>query len=168
MYWKKQRINNKYLIKIFIKQAIYIIICSIVVGILFNFLRPTGIPIIAKQINGFSDNFQIDEFIIEIIDLEIAKKFFYDNVLFIDARDDISFSEGHITGAISPTLYNEMVDDLFINHGFNEPFVVYCDNEECGFSEDLAYQLQAEGFSKIYVFSGGWNQWLVAKLPVEK
>ena len=154
--------------KTFIKQTIYIIICSIVVGILFNFLRPTGIPIIAKQINGFSDNFQIDEFIIEIIDLEIAKKFFYDNVLFIDARDDISFSEGHITGAISPIPHDEMVDNIFNNHGFNEPFVIYCDNEECGFSEDLAYQLQAEGFSKIYVFSGGWNQWLVAKLPVEK
>lgn len=168
MYWKKQRINNKYLMKTFIKQAVYIIISSFVVGVLFNFLRPAGIPIIAKQINGFSNNFQIDEFIIEIINLEIAKKFFYDDVLFVDARDDISFSKGHITGAISSTPYDEMVDAIFYTIGFNEPFVIYCDNEECGFSEDLAYQLQAEGFSKIYVFSGGWNQWLVAKLPVEK
>lgn len=154
--------------KFIIKQAVYIIISSFVVGVLFNFLRPAGIPIIAKQINGFSNNFQIDEFIIEIINLEIAKKFFYDNVLFIDARDNTSYMEGHITGAISSINHNEMVDIIFNNHGFNEPFVIYCDNEECGFSEDLAYQLQAEGFSKIYVFSGGWNQWLVAKLPVEK
>ena len=154
--------------KTFIKQVILIITCSLVIGILFNFLRPAGIPIIAKQINGFSDNYQIDEFIIEIIDLKIAKRFFYDNVLFIDARDDISFSEGHITGAILSTLYNEMVDNIFINHGFNEPFVVYCDDAECGLSEDLAYHLQAEGFTKIYVFSGGWNQWLTAKLPIEK
>lgn len=168
MYWKKQRISNIYLMKTFIKQTIYIIICSIIVGILFNFLRPTGIPIIAKQINGFSNNFQIDEFIIEIINLEIAKKFFYDDVLFVDARDNTSYMEGHITGAISPIPHDKMVDNIFNNHGFNEPFVIYCDNEECGFSEDLAYQLQAEGFSKIYVFSGGWNQWLVAKLPVEK
>lgn len=154
--------------KIFIKQTIYIITCSIVVGIVFNYLRPTGIPIIAKQINGYSDNYQIDEFIIEIIDLEIAKKFFYDNVLFIDARDDISFSEGHITGAISSIPFDRMVDDLFNNYGFNEPFVVYCDDAECGLSEDLAYQLQAEGFSKIYVFSGGWNQWITTELPIEK
>lgn len=154
--------------KFIIKQAVYIIISSFVVGVLFNFLRPAGIPIIAKQINGFSNNFQIDEFIIEIINLKIAKKFFYDNVLFIDARDNTSYMEGHITGAISSINHNEMVDIIFNNHGFNEPFVIYCDNEECGFSEDLAYELQAEGFSKIYVFSGGWNQWLVAKLPVEK
>lgn len=168
MYWKKQRINNKYLMKTFIKQTIYIIICSIIVGILFNYFQPNGIPIIAKQINGFSDNYQIDEFVIEIIDLKIAKKFFYDDVLFIDARDDISFSEGHISGAILSIPHDEMVDIIFNNHGFNKPFVVYCDDEECGLSEDLAYQLQAEGFSIIYVFQGGWNQWLMAKLPVEK
>ncbi len=152
----------------FIKQAIYIIICSVVVGILFNLLRPAGISIIAKPISKFSDNYRIDEFIIEIIDLKIAKKFYYDDVLFIDARNDISFNEGHITGAISSTPYNEMVDKIFNNLGFNELFVVYCDDAECGLSEDLAYQLQAEGFSKIYVFSGGWNQWLTAKLPVTK
>lgn len=151
-----------------IKQAIYIIICSVVIGILFNFLRPAGIPIIAKQIDGFSGNYQIDELVIEIIDLKIAKKFYYDDVLFVDARNDISFNEGHITGAISSTPYNEMVDKIFNNLGFNERFVVYCDDADCGLSEDLAYQLQAEGFSKIYVFSGGWNQWLTAKLPVIK
>ena len=151
-----------------IKQAIYIIICSVVVGILFNFLRPAGISIIAKQIDGFSGNYQIDELVIEIIDLKIAKKFYYDDVLFVDARNDISFNEGHITGAISSTPYNEMVDKIFNNLGFNERFVVYCNDAECGLSEDLAYQLQAEGFSKIYVFSGGWNQWLTAKLPVIK
>ncbi len=154
--------------KIYIKQVILLVTCSVVVGALFNFLRPAGIPIIAKQIDGFSENSDINEYFIKIIDLEIAKRFFYDNVLFIDARDDISFSESHITGAISSIPHDEMVDNIFNNHGFNEPFVIYCDDEECGLSEDLAYQLQTEGFSKIYVFSGGWNQWLMAKLPVEK
>ncbi len=150
------------------KQAIYIIVSSFVIGILFNYLRPAGIPLLAKQINEFSGNYQIDEFIIEIIDLEIAKKFFYDDMLFIDARDSISFSEGHITGAISSIPFDRLADDLFNNFGFNEPFVVYCDDAECGLSEDLAYQLQAEGFSKIYVFGGGWNQWVVTELPIEK
>ena len=154
--------------KTIFKQAIYIIICSIVIGMSFNYFRTNGIPIIAKPINGFSNNSQFAEFVIEIIDLEIAKKFFYDDVLFIDARDDISFSEGHIAGAISSIPYDDLVDNIFINHGFNEPIVIYCDDEECGLSEEFGYQLQAEGFSKIYVFSGGWNQWLMAKLPVEK
>ncbi len=100
--------------------------------------------------------------------MAIAKRFFDDNVLFIDARDKISFNTSHITGAMSSVPFDKIVDDIFDNHGFNEPLVIYCDDEECGLSEDLAYRLQAEGFSKIYVFSGGWNQWLMARLPVEK
>lgn len=153
--------------KTIFKQATLIIICSIVIGMSFNYFRTNGISIIAKSINGFGNNSQIDEFVIEIIDLEIAKKFFYEDVLFIDA-DDISFCAGHITGAIPSIPYDELVDNIFINQGFSEPIVIYCDDEECGLSEDLAYQLQAEGFSKIYVFSGGWDQWLMVKLPIEK
>ena len=154
--------------KTIFKQATYIIICSIIIGMSFNYFRTNGIPIISKPINGFSNNYQIAEFAIEIIDLEIAKKFFSDNILFIDARDDISFLEGHITGAISSIPYDDLVDNIFINQGFSEPIVIYCDDEECGLSEELGYQLQAEGFSKIYVFSGGWNQWSMAKLSIEK
>ncbi|MFC1565359.1 rhodanese-like domain-containing protein [Candidatus Neomarinimicrobiota bacterium] len=154
--------------KTIFKQAIYIIVCSIVVGIAFNHFRSNGIPLIAKPIDGFSNNSQIAEFVIEIIDLEIAKKFFNDDMLFIDARDDISFREGHIAGAIASIPYDDIVDNIFINQGFSEPIVIYCDDKECGLSEELGYRLQAEGFSKIYVFSGGWNQWLMAKLPVEK
>ena len=154
--------------KTIFKQATYIIICSIVIGMSFNYFRTNGISILAKPINGFSNDSQVDEFVIEIIDLEIAKKFFNDDMLFIDARDDNSFSDGHITGAISSKPYEYLVDNIFINQGFEESIVIYCDDEECGLSEELGYQLQAEGFSKIYVFSGGWNQWLMAKLPIEK
>jgi len=153
--------------KTYFKQAVYIIIISFIIGIIFNYIRLNGIPIVSRQIKGLSDNAQIDENIIEIIDLEIAKRFFYDNVLFVDARDDISFKTGHIAGAISSIPFISMVDKIFDNQGFNGPLIVYCDDDECGLSEDLAYQLQMEGFTRIYIFSGGWNHWLMAELPVE-
>ena len=154
--------------KAYIRPAIYITLCSIFFGISFNYFRADGISLIAKPIDGFSSNLYDTEFVIEIIDLEIAQKLFYAKVPFIDARDSISFNEGHINNAIPQTPYNEMIDRIIIMQGFNGPIVVYCDDEECGQSEDLAYQLQTAGFSKIYVFSGGWNQWSNAKLPIEK
>jgi 3-mercaptopyruvate sulfurtransferase SseA len=154
--------------KTYFKQAVYILIISIIIGISFNYVRLNGIPILSRQIKGFSDNSQNDEYIIETIDLEIAKRFFDDNVLFVDARDGISFKTGHIAGAISSIPFISMVDKIFDNQEFNGPLVVYCDDDECGLSEDLAYQLQMEGFTKIYIFSGGWNHWLMAELPVEK
>jgi rhodanese-related sulfurtransferase len=154
--------------KTYLKQAAYIVIGSIAAGILVNTLRLNNLPLLAKSINGFSNNFQDNEFVIETIDLEIARKLFYDKVPFIDARDSISFIKGHINDAILQTPYYEMIDRIFIKQGFNGPIVVYCDDGECGLSEDLAYRLQAEGFSKIYVFTEGWNKWLLADLPVEK
>ena len=154
--------------KTIFNQTIYIIICSIVVGLSFNIIRPNSIPIIAKQLEGFSENYQIGDFIIEKIELETAKKFFDDGVMFVDARDEASYNGGHITGAITSDPFDMLVNIIFDYLGFNEPIVVYCDYDECGLSEDLAYNLQAEGFSKIYVFSGGWNQWKSAKLPVDK
>ena len=60
--------------KTFIKQVYYIIACSIIVGILFNYLRPTGIPFVTKQTSGFSDNYLIDEFIIEFIERKRPSK----------------------------------------------------------------------------------------------
>jgi len=154
--------------KTYLKQAVYIVIFSITVGSIFNTLRPNGIPFFTKSTYGISNNIQDIDFIIETIDLEKVQKMFYDKVPFIDARDSISFINSHINYAISQYPYYDMVDNLFIRQGFDEPIVVYCDDEECGLSDELAYQLQAEGFSKIYIFSGGWNQWLLAKLPVEK
>ena len=37
----------------------------------------------------------------------------------------------------------------------------------CGDSEDLAYNLQDSGFTKIYVFKGGWLEWSNAGYPSE-
>jgi len=154
--------------KDYLKQAIYILICSILLGTVFNTIRPNGIPLLRKTMNGVNTTLNDDEFIIEPIDLKIAQKLFYDSVPFVDARDAESYMEGHILGAISNDPFYSMVDKLFDTQGFDNPIVVYCDDEECGLSEYLAYQLQTEGFHKIYIFSGGWNQWVQANLPIEK
>ena len=36
--------------------------------------------------------------------------------------------------------FSDLVDYIFTLQGFDEPLVVYCDDEECGLSQDLAYQ----------------------------
>ena len=150
-----------------IKQAIILVACSVIIGFSFNLLRPNGIPIFAKQLQGYNEDLEVDGFIIQNIDLKVATKFLDDKILFIDARDLESFNKGHITGAIQSIPYVEMVDKIFNKQGFNQPIAIYCDDAECGLSEELAFQLQSEGFSKIYVFGGGWNKWIEAGLPIE-
>ena len=43
--------------------------------------------------------------------------------------------------------------------GKNAPLVIYCSGDECGSREDLANELQDEGFSNLLVFRGGWTAW---------
>ena len=152
----------------YLKQAIVIIVCSAIVGIIFNFFRSEGIPFFAEKLSEYSNSSETGEFVIETIDIEIAKILFDEGVIFVDARDEISFIEGHIRGAQSVIEYEKMVDVIFNKQGFNSPIIVYCDDDECGLSEEMAYQLQSEGFSKIYVFGGGWNQWEKSELPTER
>jgi rhodanese-related sulfurtransferase len=148
-----------------LKQAVYLILCSILLGIVFNNLRPNGISIIAKTDTVYE---QFDKYLIESVDLENAKKLFDDGILFIDARLSEPYSNGHIQGAIPSNNYDNLLDELFFNHSLDDPVVIYCDNSDCGLSEDLAVQLEMDGFSNLYVFKGGWGEWLKAGYPVVK
>ena len=148
-----------------VKQAFILIICSILIGIFFNILRPHGISFIAKA-DAVSK--QIDKYLIESVNLENAKKLFDEGILFIDARLSEFYSNGHIQGAIPSYNYDNLLDELFFNHGLDDPIVIYCDNSECGLSEELAIQLEMDGFSNLFIFKGGWGEWLKAGYPVVK
>ena len=49
---------------------------------------------------------------------------------------------------------------------FDAGFVVYCSDDDCGSSEELAISLQEKGFANIFLFKGGWKLWTENDLPV--
>ena len=144
---------------------------SILIGIVFNALRLDTLPLIAKPMAKVENIDQISKNrldpIIREIDLEIAETLFEQNTLFVDARSKEYYLEGHIPNS----LCNDNLDSLVINieqHiSFDDPFVVYCSDDDCGSSEELAFSLQEQGFSNIYLFKGGWKQWKDNNLPFE-
>ena len=46
--------------------------------------------------------------------------------------------------------------------------MVYCGDPGCGDSEDLAYNLQGYGFTKLYVFKGGGWSGQLQTIPVRR
>ena len=70
-------------------------------------------------------------------------------------------------GAWNIQFFFELTFKLDSLQGKESPVVVYCSGEECGSSEDLAYELQAEGFTNLYVFKGGWTEWSENGHPIE-
>jgi rhodanese-related sulfurtransferase len=138
------------------------------VAIVFNLLRPSGIAL-----PGFSSanvikqrQAQIPEISLsEAHDLYLQKK-----VLFVDARDPLSYEEGHIAGALNiyPDEAALYAAKLKTNIYRGVLIITYCDGPQCPLSKETAYALISQGTGEAKVLVNGWSLWLKAGYPVEK
>jgi rhodanese-related sulfurtransferase len=92
-------------------------------------------------------------------------------IVFIDARDDRHYQEGHIPGAYQLDHYraeNYLATVLPVCQAA-EQIMVYCTGGECEDSEFTAIFLRDAGIpkEKLFVYGGGMTEWTTNGLPVE-
>ena len=101
------------------------------------------------------------------IKLNFAYKLFKQNIQFIDARSPEEFSEGHIKNAINIPFYgSENYLDVISGINKNEIVVTYCSSAECDIAALSGDELFEMGFKKVYVFVGGYEEWIKNEYPV--
>ena len=153
-------------------QIYFFLIISLTISVFINLIRPKPILYIAKNLEIIKDIDQINKDVskptIRTIDIEIAKTLFENNTLFVDARAEEYFENGHIPNAICNDDINLLIEKIDSRIQVDEGFIIYCSDDDCGSSEELAYKLQEQGFMSIYVFKGGWKQWTNNNLPVSR
>jgi rhodanese-related sulfurtransferase len=92
-------------------------------------------------------------------------------VVFIDARDEPHYLEGHIPGAheFDPYRPEKYFTDVLPLCQSAAQIIVYCNGGDCDDSEAAAILLRDVGIpnSKIFVFGGGFGWWKTNGLPVE-
>jgi len=133
-----------------------------------NSSAPYQTPIAVYNINGKG---------LQLIECNQASRLFHGRgwpgnlAVFIDARDEEHFLEGHIPGAYQfdpyhPEKHLPAVLPICTNA---EQVVVYCTGGECEDSEFAAIQLRDAGISnqKLFVFTGGITEWTTNNLPLE-
>lgn len=105
--------------------------------------------------------------IVKPIDIRIdfAKALFDKKYRFIDARDISDYNAGHIQSAMNIPFhdfekYKQVVEGL----PKDQVYVCYC-SSACDVSIDLAYAMAHMGFTKLYIFHGGWDEWKTAGYP---
>ena len=84
--------------------------------------------------------------------------------LLIDAREPDEYAEGHIPGAINLP-YDIAVGDpdgLMRLDAGGRPLIVYCGGGDCELSMSLAWELLANGQTKVMVYTGGYPEWVEA------
>ena len=107
----------------------------------------------------------------EEIDSVIWAKEIFDkgHVLFIDARSQDSYEQGHIQGAVSLPLgqFDEKIDYFLSRHALDQPLITYCSGRTCEDSRHLARLLSEAGFTDVRIFIDGFPAWKAEGYPVE-
>jgi len=99
------------------------------------------------------------------IRLDFAKALFDKKYLFIDARDPADFNAGSIKSAINIPYHNFEKDKSGVESlPKDKVYVIFC-SSACDVSIDLAYAMAHMGFTKVYIFHGGWDAWKEAGYP---
>jgi rhodanese-related sulfurtransferase len=92
-------------------------------------------------------------------------------VIFIDAREDQHFQEGHVPGAYQLDYYRPeaYLATVLPVCQIAQQIVVYCSGGNCEDSEFAATFLLGAGVpkEKLLVYGGGMTEWATNSLPVE-
>jgi rhodanese-related sulfurtransferase len=93
-------------------------------------------------------------------------------VVFIDARDEDHYAQGHIPGAYPLDRYHpekDLAADLAPCQNA-ETVVVYCTGGDCEDAEFTALLLREAGVpsQKLFVYGGGFDDWSDSHLPLEQ
>jgi len=114
---------------------------------------------------------------IQVADSNLVIQSFHDPlhaqelIIFVDARDDRHYQEGHVPGAFlfdhyRPAEYLPAVLPACLTA---EKVILYCNGGNCEDSEFAAVTLKDAGVpaARLWVYPGGFSEWLTNGLPVE-
>jgi rhodanese-related sulfurtransferase len=154
------------------KEAIWILGISCLCGLLFNAFSPAGINVLENPWShkaGADRRGVADP--ITFIGFERACQFFenHEGVL-LDARNPGEYAEGHIPGAQLLFFYNlnEYYPILAEKLRSAPALLTYCSDANCEDSEFLANELLNLGHMPVYVYRGGFADWINNQMPVAK
>jgi rhodanese-related sulfurtransferase len=102
-----------------------------------------------------------EELLMRVINLGQFKRMLKENkAILIDARDRESYEAGHVGSAWNvPALEVDQYFEKFAKLPRDTLIIIYCNNPECHMSRMVGEFLQVMGFSNMYHYDGGWDEW---------
>jgi len=144
------------------------IIASIAVGVGLgvNLVSPRSIPWIYHA----RTEAVVGDVRIPFIDEKKAREFFDDAAtVFLDARTEEDYRDGHVRGA-----HSLPEPELEARFAEVEPFlppdariILYCSGPDCDMAEKVAIFLAKMGRSNLMIMTAGFPAWKAAGYPVE-
>jgi len=175
-----------------LNESLFIIIIGSLMGFFSNTVSKGGIPLFSRPIETLeftdvispylksekdslealaalaSDDTALLKGPVNINSKEAFLLFVIGGSVFIDSRDYNVYKSGHIYEAVNIPLgeFNNK-KNLLTRIPINRSIVVYDDGKGSGESTILAKRLVEEGFFKVFIFYGGWSEWVALNYPIE-
>ena len=152
-------------------EMLGIIIGACLLALIYNFFLPKPFPLFPKNPDEltikdselFNDESQslIDNLEKTVTYEQVAKLINNPDVVFIDARTEENYSRGYIGNAVN--IYPNSDEEEFVQKIMQIPMdktiICYCDGGTCDLSHIVAEELIALGFKRVFLYSGGWEEW---------
>jgi len=143
--------------------------------------KPVQAAAVSPETNETSDAAQLSERLrdkgLQEVKRSQAEILFHDpgvrdgRIVFVDARDEDHYQEGHIPGAyeLDPYHPEKKLGAVLTVCQAAEKVVVYCTGGDCEDSDTAALLLRDGGVpgQKLFVYGGGFTEWEAGHLPVE-
>ena len=133
----------------------------------FNQVRAKTLPLFCPWSDSVSES-TFSEYVSTISIEEAAALFDARQAVFIDARPEHAYNEGHIEGALCLPWHQaeEKCFDVIDNIPAGKNIITYCDGATCDLCDKLAVFLCDLGFDNVQALINGWTAWNQHNLPV--
>ncbi len=158
-----------------LKQALLLLVLAVSIALVVNQFSPMGIALVGqwdqdKGVISAQAKDEIPDRRLAIDNIKIAK-LSYDGgkTLFVDARSNDDYNEGHIKGAISLPVgeFDERVGNLLDHYSPDQSIITYCSGRTCEDSHRLAQMLIDLGYENVSIMIDGFPGWKENGYPVE-
>lgn len=152
-------------------QCCIIATASLLSGMTFNHFSPKGLALIRQP--SVKQSYQR----METQDPKKSKQLSIDEAytlfktkaaLFVDARQEILYKMAHIKDAEwiyhQTAKENPKVKDI----KKDQLMIIYCGGPKCEQAEHLVDELEEMGFSSVFLFPGGMDEWRAAGYPIDE
>lgn len=155
-----------------IAWALYLLLLAVIFGLwqhwsLVRLARQGDLPAYLARMREARRQVQFQG--VKTVNLAQARILWENGALFIDARPPEEYSELHVQGAynLPPQLMEKKDSQLLVGLPKDRQIVVYCGEEACDNALKAAERLQAQGFTRVMAFLGGFRAWDEAGYPVD-
>ncbi len=144
-----------------IKQTSLILIISVILGLVVNAFSSNPLSFIRPLDTRETEypKLSVDE---------VMKHIEEGSAILVDAREAKYFGEGRLPGAINLPAhqFGEYFADIE-SLPQDYPLIIYCQGSPCDESLDVLENLKILEFEELYLFPGGWMEWVNMGMTVE-